>query len=734
MRTLKKLKAIFSSLNQKRKNLAEKMLIPFRSERAQKIIQFCNKFAMLMHVILACVIVFIVEWVSRRSFTSAIGFLDEHTMAFIYNAFIVFASLSLVFIFKRRSFFRIFISAFWLLLGTTNGVILSNRVTPFGYTDLKLINDLLSMQTSSYLSATESTIIVVSLLVFLAFLIYFFIKGPKYQGKIHFFLAPVLIAVLFALLPVTTKAAQESNIIAAYFGNIAEGYSDYGFIYGFSSSVVGVGMSTPNGYSEAVIDDVLSKVEVEETTLDTENAPNIIVVLLESFIDPYEVNFLELSEDPIPNFHYLYDNYTSGHLTVPVVGAGTANTEFEVLTGMNMQYFGTGEYPYKTVYKEIDSVESVASVLSTLGYGTHAVHNNGGNFYSRANAFSLMGFDTFTSKEMMNIQEYTPLRNWPTDHILVSETEKALDSTEDQSDFVYTITVQGHGAYPEYQVLDNPTIQVSGADTEEENYQWEYYINMIHEVDNFIGDLIDMVNERDEDTIIVFFGDHLPTMNLEEEDMATGDLFQTKYVTYNNFGLAKEDADLTAYELMPTILDQLGIHEGTIMTYTQSQMDSIDYLSGLQLLQYDLLYGSQYAYDGEDPYPATEIEMGVEDVTLDRLWISVDDEYLCLRGSNFTAWSRVYINGEKVSTQFVSSNLLQVKLSNIDLQDGDEIVVQQMGSSNTVFRASNSLTWEEPELETETEGTTETESTESKSTETESSSDSSSSTTDEEAE
>ena len=73
--------------------------------------------------------------------------------------------------------------------------------------------------------------------------------------------------------------------------------------------------------------------------------------MLESFIDPYDVNFLQMSEDPIPTFHSLEQNFTTGYLTVPVVGAGTANTEFEVLTGMSMQYFGTGEYPYKTILK-----------------------------------------------------------------------------------------------------------------------------------------------------------------------------------------------------------------------------------------------------------------------------------------------------------------------------------------------------------------------------------------------
>lgn len=59
------------------------------------------------------------------------------------------------------------------------------------------------------------------------------------------------------------------------------------------------------------------------------------------------------------------------YFKVPSVGAGTANTEFEVLTGMNLRYFGPGEYPYKT-YSKKHPTESAATALAALGYGTHA--------------------------------------------------------------------------------------------------------------------------------------------------------------------------------------------------------------------------------------------------------------------------------------------------------------------------------------------------------------------------
>lgn len=103
------------------------------------------------------------------------------------------------------------------------------------------------------------------------------------------------------------------------------------------------------------------------------------MVQLESFFDPTLVKYLQFSQDPVPNFRKLKENFSSGYLTVPSVGAGTANTEFEVLTGMSLQFFGPGEYPYKTILKE-STAESVNYDLKELGYSTHAIHNNKGTF------------------------------------------------------------------------------------------------------------------------------------------------------------------------------------------------------------------------------------------------------------------------------------------------------------------------------------------------------------------
>lgn len=649
-----------------------------------------------------------VEVLSRRSFLSACSFVGMHTGAFFYNAFIVFASLSFVYLFRRRAFWRIIISGFWVLLGIINGCILSNRVTPFGFTDLKCINDLFAMNNTNYFTAEEATIVVIGLCLFLLFCVALFIKGPRYQGKTHkIVVVGAIVSVLFVGLPVTTSAAQNANVVASYFSNIAQGYENYGFIYGFSSSVVDRGMSKPDDYSEQKIASIEKNVNdtKKETTVTKKNAPNIICILLESFCDPDEIKFLNYNQDPIPTFHNLEKNYTSGYLTVPVVGAGTANTEFEVLSGMSMQYFGTGEYPYKTILKKTDC-ESTAADLASIGYGTHAVHNNGGNFYSRVNAFSMMGFDTFTSKELMNIQSYTPNGSWATDDILVPETIKTLDSTPNQPDFTYTITVGTHGDYPKTPVIANPVYTASGVDDEEKKNQWTYYINQLNEVDTFLNDLITELSKRDEDTIVVAFGDHLPTMGLEDSDMKSGDIYKTKYVTWNNMGLKKQDADLYAYQLMASITDSTGIHEGTILNYHQTQMNNTDhaaYLDGLDNLQYDILYGNRYCYDGKDKYPATDIVMGIDDVTVSETSDSIGGSEVFVYGNSFTKWSKVFVNDEKVNTTFSNSGCLIIPKDSV--KDGDTIKVCQMGSNSTIFRESNTYTYKDPAVEETVTGT-----------------------------
>lgn len=90
--------------------------------------------------------------------------------------------------------------------------------------------------------------------------------------------------------------------------------------------------------------------------------PNIIFVQLESHFDITQVKGVKFNKDPLPNFHKYMKGYSSGQLSMPSYGAGTANSEFELITGMNLDHFGAAEYPYKTVLQNT-TTESMATVL-----------------------------------------------------------------------------------------------------------------------------------------------------------------------------------------------------------------------------------------------------------------------------------------------------------------------------------------------------------------------------------
>ena len=376
-----------------------------------------------------------------------------------------------------------------------------------------------------YLSPGLVVAVLVGLGVLLLFFIWMFRKGWKFQGKMRYWLNIPLIVAGVAIFALTSKLAIDNRLLSTYFGNIAYAYQDYGYPYCLAVTIFDTGINEPNGYSKALMEDIVnSEGEIKETKKKNTDV-NILFLQLETFIDPTEVNFLSFSEDPIPNFRKLSEEYSSGYYKVPAVGAGTANTEFESITGMSLHYFGAGEYPYKTILKET-TCESAAYDLKKLGYSTHAIHNNEANFYGRRTVFSRLGFDTFTSEEYMpDISDTTPM-GWVKDHILTDEIFKTMESTEGP-DYVYTISVQGHGDYPTEPVLSDPEIKVTGAESEEKNNAWEYYVNQLHEMDQFVKELTDRLSELDERVVLVMYGDHLPTMDLKVEDMKNRYLFQT---------------------------------------------------------------------------------------------------------------------------------------------------------------------------------------------------------------
>lgn len=653
-------------------------------------LKYLNMFSVPLQFLAVFVGYFFIEAISRHSIWEAMDFLTERPLVFLYNAFLIFTTTLLVYFFRRRVFWRVILTIFWMGLGIINGVLLSTRVTPFTGPDLHMITDAFEIA-DRYLPPFFFGVVVVLAVAAVLALILLFLKGPRYKGKLRYKVnIPLILAGILAFAG-TTRLALEKRVLSNYFGNIAFAYEDYGYPYCLATTIFNTGISCPRDYSESAVKKI---VESEDSLPQTgDSRPNILFLQLESFFDPTLVNYLDVSEDPIPNFRKLMKEYSSGYYKVPSVGAGTANTEFESITGMSMHYFGPGEYPYKGVLEE-ETCESAAYVLKDLGYGTHAIHNNEANFYGRKRVFANLGFDTFTSSEYMSEQDDTNPNDWIRDRNLTKYILQAMESTEGP-DYVYTISVQGHGDYPEEPVLEDPKITVSGSSTEAQDNKWEYYCNQIYEMDQFIGELIDTLSELDEDVVLVMYGDHLPTMDLTVTDVKNRYLFQTQYVIWDNMGLEKQDKNLAAYQMAAEVMDRVGIHEGNVFRFHQARKNTQNYQVDLEMLQYDILYGERYVYDGDSPYEKTDMKLGVKDVRLDSIEEISEGRYY-IRGENFTQSSYLEVNKELVEATFIDEDTLLV-ITDL-LQNGDEVDIATRSNSSThrVLTRTESYIYQEP--------------------------------------
>lgn len=634
----------------------------------------------------------LVEILSRRSLIAGVTYLFHHPAVFLYNWILVMATMSVALLFKKRGFAFVVISLIWVILGITNCILLGFRTTPLNFMDFRTFKDVMSI-VNVYLSTPQLIAIVAGVLFFLLLMLLILVKTPSETIDYHKAGAAVLSFSL--LLGGATIVSVGNGTLITTFHNIQDAYKNYGFAYCFAASVVDRGISRPEEYSRESIQAIVDKIndeageagtaEVIPSDRATERTPNVIILQLESFFDPKTLKNVTYSEDPVPNFTALKENYSSGWLTTPSFGAGTANTEYEVNTGMSVTYFGPGEYPYTTIMRKTTS-ESLANNLKEYGYSAHAIHNHTGKFYGRYLVYPNLGFDSFTSVEYMQDVERNPLE-WADDSILTGEIRKAMASTKEQ-DYVFAVSVQGHGKYPTTPIDSTQTITVEGFN-EEEAVGFEYFVNQIHHMDEFLGELTAALSECGEPTVLVAYGDHLPKFTFTNEDVINENIYQTEYAIWDNFGLPQQDMDVTTYQLGAHVMDRIGMHNGVMTKLQQYSTHADDYYSRMASLQYDMLYGSNYAYDGQK-FEKTVMEMGIDPVTMTD--VSGVGEKLYVIGENFTPASKIYINGEQVPTEFLNPGRVSCKYGD-SIQDGDTVEVIQMSSRRTKLSSAGAWEW-----------------------------------------
>lgn len=615
----------------------------------------------------------LLEILGRRSVLDGLHFLVSSPIVFLYNTSIIFFTLLFALFLRRRIFGICLISAIWVACGVANFVVLGYRITPFAAIDLLMVKDVLSM-IDVYFTKVQQVLLVIGIAALIAGIVFLFRKTPKFEGKKHVIQTMLLCIAIWTGIVAFTNFNVKHNIISDDFANLGMAYQDYGFAYCFTNSIIDNGIEKPDDYDEETMTALKEElVEAGKTDTSKKQTPNIICVQLESFFDPNVVDGLTFSENPIPTFTMLKERFPSGYFTVPALGAGTANSEFEVLTGIKSAYFGAGEYPYKTTVNE-QPVESMCSLLEQEGYHTFAIHNNKSSFYDRKDVYDTMGFQTFISLEYMYNIERTST-GWAKDASLVTDITNCLRSTEGQ-DFVFTISVQGHGKYPEELGACDEKIKVQYPQDEVKQNQLTYYVNQLHEMDMMIHDLVKALDNTGEDYVLLLYGDHLPTITFEDEQLPHTQ-FQTEYILVNNLNLALEDEDIAASEISTKIFQALNLTPGYVQkAHIKYQGAELDH--AVTLLAYDMLFGDDYIYDGQSPVQEDgEIRMGLEEISIQKVNNEVD--HIVVKGRNFNEYSKVFIGDDEMDTIYVDRNTLMVpdKLA----ETGGEVTVRQMDES-----------------------------------------------------
>lgn len=363
--------------------------------------------------------------------------------------------------------------------------------------------------------------------------------------------------------------------------NQTSNYEQNGLVIAFTMNAQYMNVDKPGSYSAQAVADIKSRIGGSSTVLtadsssvspavtpvpvtqDTVSKPNIIAIMCESYANLQTVAEYTTNMEVTPFYDTVSDNVIKGSLYVSTYGGGTANTEFEFLTGNSTAFLPKGSIPYQ---QYIDApTGSLARILKTNGYSTIAVHPYLASGWNRTSVYDNLGFDQFLSMDDFTNPSY--MRGYISDACSYG---KLIDLYESkpagQPIFLFNVTMQNHGGYiNEYA---NFTEDVNLPEYPGEFPETEQYLSLIHQSDAALKDLIDYFSTVDEPTVICFFGDHMPNMknnfyetilgeklsDLTAEEMLK--LYQTPFLIWANYDINEQEIDKISANYLSTLLLQ----------------------------------------------------------------------------------------------------------------------------------------------------------------------------------
>lgn len=456
------------------------------------------------------------------------------------------------------------------VLGFANQIVYSKRNRYISFKDFGQVNEVkgLELDLVSWISGTVVVLFILGIVLGVVTAIVdrkWKMMQEKKMNIVPRFVGTVVFLTGFFVIVQLSARKDYFNL----FHGLVDSRNMGGIVYLMESSV----SIKDETVTDEVVDELYGQFMEEELPLhkDSDKRPNVIAIMSESFWDmKYMDGIINLSEDPLKEYRKLADSCVSGEIGVNVYGGGTVTTEREFLTGISELYMNSLGDVYKALYTK--KQESIVSYFSKLGYTTMAMHPYKAEYWSRDIGYAGMGFDHFYDiTEFDNRETY---RGFISDLALSKEIiEKVAKENENgKRAFCFAVSVQNHGV-----ILEG--IQAGDDDTYREDIQVEYprgevsdalkkstveYVNGIASSVSALKELIDYYEKSDEETIIVFFGDHAPDIALDTCRMygmtSIEHTYRTPYLIWSNFELEDKDYGVSsASYLSALMIDYVGL-------------------------------------------------------------------------------------------------------------------------------------------------------------------------------
>ncbi len=292
------------------------------------------------------------------------------------------------------------------------------------------------------------------------------------------------------------------------------------------------------------------------------DGPDVIIIQSESFVDPFVLGSNKYNKDPLPFFRSLLNEAYSFSMSTRAFGGGTVHTEYEVLTGLSTILFPRDTTVFSRYIKS--PLPSIGSILKNQGYDSLLIHPYLEWYYNRVDVYKRLGFDKFISLKSFNNKE----RKYISD---IDVFKRILNELDNDNKLIVGITMQNHTPYNN-QIYKHNVKYLGDFSNQNTHLHFNNFLNGLAETDKALEFLINNLRKRENEIILLFYGDHLPVINQDasfyEESQWTKAEFDSRqyyfdlskspgFIWSNKRKIDNKSKDIDATSILPILLKEI---------------------------------------------------------------------------------------------------------------------------------------------------------------------------------